>query len=235
LRNRRVVPTSRGHLSEVLMTQQTTPTDAELAEVLKKHIWYELARLVAQYELLREPKRYRAGVHEADVEHVDDALIVSFCTHARNVLEFLWRTDPKGWGYALAINYANNKYRPPELRGRLEALYRQLCRQINHLTMGRTDESSEKMQAKERDELVGIIHDEIERLVKHLRSGYDARYFALDHLADAKRKSMMIAVGAVGATNEVQFLMSESQATHTTTPTMSEGPVPILPVRGPPR
>jgi hypothetical protein len=56
------------------MTQQTTPSHAELVRVLEKHIWYELARLVAQYELLREPRKYRAGLEKDDADDVEDAL-----------------------------------------------------------------------------------------------------------------------------------------------------------------
>ena len=153
----------------------------ELAKVLEKHIWYELARFVAQYELLCEPKKYCAALNKDDVDDVEDALIVSFCTHARNVLEFFWRPDRTQWNYVLATDYADANYvRVEKTKGSdIDRLYVQLCKQINHLGLNRTDKSHEKIQAKERDELVVLIHDEIERLVNHhLKSGFANQYFA---------------------------------------------------------
>jgi hypothetical protein len=161
---------------------------------------------------------------------------VSFCTHARNVLEFFWRRDRTDYNYALATDYADASYVPVEKKkgSDIDRLYRQLCEQINHLGLNRTDSSHEKIKEKERDELVGIIHDEIERLVvKHLKPGFDARYFALERVAEAKRKSTTINAGSGGPTNTVQFVESnpsplEQQATHTTTPLLGSGPVVII-------
>lgn len=212
------------------MSQQTPPLHDELGRVLKDHVSYEVVRLVAQYELLRAPGKYRSALGKDDAENVEDALIVSFCSHARNILEFFWRTDPKDWGYALAINYAKPGYAPLELTGRVEELYRQLCRQVNHLTYKRTDESSEKIGVKERDELVGIVHDEVERLLKQLKFGLNARYFAFDLLAEAKRKSLAVRAGQVSATNDVKFdTMSIQQAATTTSPKMYAVKIPAGP------
>jgi hypothetical protein len=41
---------------------------------------------------------------------------VSFCTHARNVLEFFWRRDRTDYNYALATDYADASYVPVERR-----------------------------------------------------------------------------------------------------------------------
>jgi hypothetical protein len=215
---------------EVFMTHKATltppPTHAELVTILEKHLWYELARFVHQYGLLREPDRYRKGLSKDDAEDVEDALIVSFCTHARNLLEFVWRPNRTQFNYAIAIDYADASYvKLDRERPDIKRLYGQLCEQVNHLGLNRADKDHGKIQSKERDELVGIIHDEFERLVaQHLQPGFDKQYFGLKELAEAKRKSTMIQVG-------VQLVMSNlllQQATHTTTPQLSSSVGPIL-------
>jgi hypothetical protein len=216
-----------------MSTQETTPPHSELVRVLKEHIWYELSRFVAQYKLLREAKKYRPALDKADVEDVEDALIVSFCTHARNVLEFFFRPDRTQYKYVLATDYADADYiRLDKKRPAIDRLYGQLCAQINHLCLDRTDKSHEKIGPKERDELCGIIHDEIERLLKHLQPGFDGGYFAFQGLAEAKRKSTIPSTGAAGATAGVEFVKSLPQATYTTAPVVSSDPVTILPLGG---
>ena len=58
---------------------QWAPSQTDLQQVFTKHFPYEIVRLVEQYKLLRTPDPDRS-------EPVKDALIVSFCTHARNIL-----------------------------------------------------------------------------------------------------------------------------------------------------
>jgi hypothetical protein len=212
-----------------------TPSHTELAKVLEKHIWYELARFVAQYELLRAPGKHRTKLDEDEADIVEDALIVSFCTHARNALEFFWRPDRSKYNYALATDYADASYvRLDKEKTEVKRLYEQLCAQINHLSLNRTDKSHQKIGEKQRDELVGIIHDEVARLVKHhLKPGFDKRYFAVERLAEAKLKSMTISVGSGGATNTARTLPSVS---HTTAPPhggLGAGTGPTAPARPP--
>lgn len=58
------------------------------------------------YALLRKPV-YRSKLESDVAEAVDDALLVAFCTHARNLLEFFFR-DPDTNYYAAAMDYAKS-------------------------------------------------------------------------------------------------------------------------------
>lgn len=211
------------------MAQQTPPapppppSQAELAEVLEKHISYELGRLIAQYKLLREPK-YREALDKEDAENIDDALIVSFCSHARNFLEFLSQTEPtpgkkqptkpkKPRRYARAVDYGTKPgYAPLERIDRVGDLYQQLCEQINHLTYYRTDETSKKIDVAERNELIEIIHDEFTRLAGELKHGLDKNYFLLDRFMEARLLVKVDANAPVGASSEVQVISSQINA-----------------------
>jgi hypothetical protein len=92
-----------------------------------------------------------------------DALLVGFCSHARNLLEFFFREDNTKYNYAIALDYANEGYSPLKKMGDVDRLYSQLCAQINHLTYERTDEASKKIADKECQELVRLIHHETKR------------------------------------------------------------------------
>ena len=87
------------------------------------------------YALLRKPV-YRSKLESDVAEAVDDALLVAFCTHARNLLEFFFR-DPDTNYYAAAMDYANPNYEKLDLEKNPNAktLYKQLCAQINHFDL----------------------------------------------------------------------------------------------------
>jgi hypothetical protein len=84
------------------------PSVATLQEVIEVHLPYETIRLVEMYALLRKPV-YRSKLESDVAEAVDDALLVAFCTHARNLLEFFFH-DPDTNYYAAAMDYANPNY-----------------------------------------------------------------------------------------------------------------------------
>src|SRR5882724_2005327 len=71
-----------------------------MQKVFKTHLYYEIGRLLEMYKLLLEPKRY-AGLSAELVRTLDDALIVGFCTHARNLMEFFFRTRNNSHEYAI--------------------------------------------------------------------------------------------------------------------------------------
>src|SRR5262245_34659721 len=176
------------------------PTHAELSRTLEKHLYYEIVRFVSQFELLRVPV-YQTKVDADVAETIDDALIVSFCSHARNLLEFFFREDRTKFNYTLATDYANSSYKrldrndPDVVR-----LYSQLCAQINHLTYDRTDDDTKKIREPQRNELVVLIHDEVVRLEPHSsKAGFDSSYLAINRLSKAKADAatLMITAGAV--------------------------------------
>jgi hypothetical protein len=211
-----------------------TPSHAALSEVLTKHLFYEIVRFVEQYELLRAPDPYHSKLDKGVMETIDNALIVSFCTHARNLLEFFFRKTPTEYNYALATDYATASYvRLDRDRRDVKRLYGQLCAQINHLTNDRTDQAQKKIGPKERDALVELIHDEAVRLEMDLKSGFDRQYLATARLADAKAKSRMPVAGSLLSTIAVDMVThvmgSFPQVTTSTAPTSLgfSGPVKL--------
>jgi hypothetical protein len=180
------------------------PTTSELQEVLAKHLPYEIGWLADQYDLLLHSEKYDAGLSAELRKALHDALIVSFCTHARNALEFFFRDSHTKYKYALATDYADAKgYTRLDRRtdADVDRLYKQLCAQINHITYERTDDDKRKMNAKEWKELVDIISREAERLDKAMTSGeYDKGHLKLELLADAAASS--IKAGAGGASSQ---------------------------------
>jgi hypothetical protein len=96
---------------------------------------------VETYKLLLHPKHHLSGLTCAVAKTVEDALIVSFCTHARNLLEFFSKPGRDRY-HAAARDYANTCYEPHT--GDAGRLYGQLCAPINHLTYNRTDDDNKK-------------------------------------------------------------------------------------------
>ena len=110
---------------------------------------------------------------------------MSFCTHARNLLEFFFRS--RKLSYALTTDYATQPYKKLDpKRPDVERLYGQLCAQINHLTYDRTDDNSKKVLPRDR-ELIEIVYAETSRLEKHLLPGFDKKYLLLNLLARQRR------------------------------------------------
>ena len=125
-----------------------------------------------------------------------NALIVSFCTHARNLLEFFFR--PRKSRYTLASDYAEPSYkRLDSQRADVKRLYAQLCQQLNHLSHDPSDDSAKKIGPLQRQEVIKLIHDEAVRLEKKLISGFDRKHLVLEELGVISGAS--IAPGAGGA------------------------------------
>jgi len=193
-----------------------TPTQAQLDKVFKEHLPYEIGRMAEAHRLLVNPGKYYQIPDSPEAETIakalKDAHIVSFCTHARNLLEFFPRKDYQGDNhYARAADFSKPSAADPakpeyEIRkraGRMEALYDQLCAQVNHLTYDRTDEDSKKIGEGERKELIDIIYGEVLRLARSLdESRYHKLYLGFEELAEAAK--LEIKVGTTKApTNAV--------------------------------
>ncbi|HJX22668.1 MAG TPA: hypothetical protein VJ454_16855 [Steroidobacteraceae bacterium] len=186
-----------------------TPTHPQLDEVFKKHLRYEIVRLVEMYLLLQEPAPYRKTIPSATAATVHDGLLVGFCSHGRNLLEFFFRDQHTKFYYALATDYADARYvRLDKNRADVKRLYEQICAQINHLGYDRTNDDTKKVQGPECAALVKLVHDEVERLARHLKSGYDKVHLALDQLAAVAMPS--VAMGAIEPSNEIQIVTSTS-------------------------
>lgn len=103
-------------------------------------------------------------------------------------------------------------------RGDVGKLYNQLCSQINHLTYDRTDDDGRKIGARERKQLLDLIHDEVARLANELRPGYAPDCLRINSLAAAA--AMEIKEGATEASTEPRIV----QAPTTTVPSIVTAP-----------
>jgi hypothetical protein len=72
------------------MTKNQPPSDATRQEVFSVHLRYETLRLIEQYALLLNPNKYCSGLEPEVAKAVHDGLLVAFCSHARNLLEFFF-------------------------------------------------------------------------------------------------------------------------------------------------
>jgi hypothetical protein len=152
-----------------------------------EHFRYELGRLAEMYRLMAQPDLF--NFESIPTEHrptIEDALIVAFCSHARNLIEFFEKSpnDYKG----CAKDFAKDKFMPLKIeqRTRLHKLRGMLNNQINHLTYDRTNNSDEKIKAPERKELFEGIHDEVVRWNAVLKPEYADFPINTDSLAEAR-------------------------------------------------
>ena len=160
---------------------------------------------------------YRSKLEPDVAEAVDDALLVAFCTHARNLLEFFFRDPDKNY-YAAAMDYAKPDYEKLDLEKNPNAktLYKQLCAQINHLTYKRTDADNKKILPLQRKDLIDIIYEQATRLARKLKSDYDKQHLHLDRLADAA--AAKIEAKGLRPTPERFFIPTETEVTNSTAP-----------------
>jgi hypothetical protein len=171
-----------------------------------EHVRYEIDHLRGMYRLLVEPDTYNEQLPDLDRKMIDDALIVAFCIHAKNLVEFLSdtprndhaRAEDYADGYWWKLSHGTMAY---ELKGKVN-------NQISHLTYARADDPNEKIGAQERKELVDLIYDQLNRWSKHLKTGYDANRLNLEPLATAKQ--MEIKTGALGASSHTTSLSATS-------------------------
>ena len=125
-------------------------------ELLGHHLRYEVW-------MLREThKRF-----SLDDVVLNNALIESFCLHARNLIEFL---DKK------SQNYTTKNYRPfnhVKNRKEITTINRRINVQISHVIYeGRTVKESEKINVDERAKILAILNEEISQFVVHLVEPY---------------------------------------------------------------
>jgi hypothetical protein len=171
-----------------------TPTQPQLDEVFKVHLPYEIGRLVEAYRLLLSPGKYYQIPDSPEAQTIGTALkdahIVSFCTHARNLLEFFPRDDYQGDNhYARAADFSKPDYEIRKRKGRIKDLYKQLCAQVNHLTYDRTNKDDEKIGTDERKELIDIIYDEVLRLAKSLDDRVTTSFISVSKCSPTPRSS----------------------------------------------
>jgi hypothetical protein len=157
----------------------------KIQEVFDKHVRYEISRLAEMYDRLLKPELY-SQLQPCVRDTITDALIVAFCIHAKNLMEFLSYTPRRD--RATAEDYAGSDYRRWKIAPRTHAhdLKGKLNNQLSHLSFERTDEPNEKIGIQERKDLVDMLHDELVRWIAQLKPDYDANKLNVKALAVAK-------------------------------------------------
>jgi hypothetical protein len=61
-------------------------TQETMQLMFDEHVRYEIDHLIGMYRLLLEPNNQ---LGDLDRKMIDDALIVAFCIHAKNLMEFV--------------------------------------------------------------------------------------------------------------------------------------------------
>ena len=170
-----------------------------MRHVFEEHVFYEIGRLVDTYQLLLKPDEYWYEKFTPQIgEAIKDALIVGFCTHARNLLEFFYRKSGKD---PASVDYADPPYEHlDQNRNDVDTLKNKLNNQINHLSYGRTKETSEKIGPNDRKRIIKLIHSDAVRLKDRLKPGYDAKYLLIDRLAAASAADVGLSAASFAET-----------------------------------
>ena len=132
--------------------------DAKLREIIKQHLTYEIEMLFATQAKLQagEPDR-----------NVRNALIESFCIHARNLIDFL--RGKRSGVRASSVTYDYT----PFADGEIDREYRRMIEeQITHLGFGRTSNPVEQINGRVQATLLSSIAKELVRFKHHIREQY---------------------------------------------------------------
>lgn len=157
-------------------------------EIAEEHLPYEIGMLVFSARVFQTMK---SDGSVPDIEAaLRNALITAFCTHARNLIDFL-ESKRKG---ARARKMAND-YKP-FANGKIDKrLTKKLEDQISHLSFGRTSDPNEKINGRDRTALLRAIVTELIAFRPHLRREYQHSPWELE-INDETVKLTMWRVGA---------------------------------------
>jgi hypothetical protein len=140
-----------------------------LMEAFEHHLVYEINMFRHAYNFLRVP---------AWSQEMANALIESFCVHARNLIDFFSEyseTPGQSRDYIGARHFCKD-FQSWTKGGPTDDVKNRLNRQISHLTYDREAATNRKIGPDERNELVELIEREIEIFASHLREPYTARW-----------------------------------------------------------
>jgi hypothetical protein len=136
--------------------------EAKLVEVIERHLPYEIGMLVFTAELL---ETMQPGNLPDNENAVRNALIESFCIHARNLIDFL-----AGKRKGVRAKAVTNNYKA-FVNGEIDkALTQKIEDQI--VTLGRTSDPSEKINWRVRNILLRAIATELIAFRARLKPQY---------------------------------------------------------------
>jgi hypothetical protein len=150
-------------------------------ELLGHHLVYEI-------DMLRETHGKLPNDHTV----LNNALIESFCVHARNLIEFFCKRAKK---------YTDDNYRPfANVDKNLKAIRVRINVQISHIIYaGRTVKDSEKINDEDRAEILNILSEATADFKAHLSLQY--RHITIPDLARVPKGAPKgAATGSIGPT-----------------------------------
>lgn len=175
-------------------------TQEGLMEAFEHQLAYEVNMFRHTYNFLHVP---------AWSPELANAIIKSFCVHARNLIEFFDQesaTPGQARSDYIGAKHFCNGYIPWTNGGPSNDLRGRLNRQISHLTYDRTSKEEEKIGAKERAELVELIERELEIFSGCLRKPYVEKWPFAKH--GGPRTTLTIGDSPYSSTNQVTMINS---------------------------
>jgi hypothetical protein len=125
-----------------------------------KHLRYEVQMLGETLRKLQE--------RDFDDQWDANALIESFCVHARNLNEFFME-DGRHWDLLKASSFTDTGYRRPRKTRRRAALFKKIDRQIAHLTKRRTSGVRNKIDDRQRATMFAPLYADLRNFDLHLK------------------------------------------------------------------
>lgn len=148
-------------------------------ELIGEHLAYEI-------KMLHETRKALRG-EPVSTEVIANAVMESFCIHARNLNEFFFES-PRWKDVLKASEFAASDYRKPENSDDRRALFDRINKQISHLSRERTSAPQEKIGPADREEMYSWVYAFLEYFDGHvrpeLRSAWKIRF---DQPAEEKR------------------------------------------------
>jgi hypothetical protein len=192
-----------------------------MVQVIGHHIPYEV-RMMRQTYLMLSDGAACLWVSQT----VINALIESFCIHARSLIEFFSGNESPSDHTSAAKHFAQPDYEPCPDYGQSRDLNGKLNSQIAHPSYSRTDKVNGKLSAANRTALMKFIESEIERFSNKLKENYRAHWPADMASSEAEDASSILVLGPAGATSQIGFI-GPTLATGPIGPTGPVGPTPF--------
>jgi hypothetical protein len=148
------------------------------SEIFEEHLRYELNMLVGTFLLLEGSTKVTDNEGRDVAEKViTNALIESFCVHARSLNDFFSGKPQKS--DARPTDYTKVTYKRPERDDGWRDLIDKVNKQIAHLTKLRTKDEAEKVGTDDRRKLVETLMTDLRNFVEDLKPEFDAATLAL--------------------------------------------------------
>jgi hypothetical protein len=193
-------------LGEVGRVPMATETETPVKRLLRKHLPYELDMLEHTFHLLHSSDDYPKKIREDRV--VSNALIESFWTHARNLIEFFNQNKGDGLKGVASPQDMTEGYSADT---RMKELDQMINVQISHLQYDRPALTEEQLNFPEMDRVRSVIGREVEKFNRRMSSSSYCDSWTPRPPNDTEiheRGWIGFASGQSAASSEVQTLLS---------------------------